>query len=210
VILAIEGPSAVGKTTWCRVHFPESRVPEAPQDIDAPNHRYAEPAAVADFWVNYNIEAWQTALRLERETGIAVCDSDPLHLYYSWALWKSGAIGPALFELELPLYRRALEQGRLGLADRVLTLDAPVAELKRRARADATRRRRQHETHLDLIPWMRAWFHTRERVLPGTVRAWTDDLPVRDLVSFAPLPHRYDAAIFDRIVEELGGRPTDI
>ena len=206
MILAIEGPSAVGKTTWCRAHFPECLVPEAPEDLDAPNHRRCEPAAVAGFWVNYNIEAWQTALRLERETGIAVCDSDPLHLYYSWALWKSGAIGAALFEIELGLYRRALEQGRLGFANLILMLDAPVAELRRRAQADATRLRRQHETHLDLIPWMRTWFHARERVLPGSVRQWTDDLRVVDLVTSPPLNRRYDPGVLDGMMEALRGQ----
>jgi hypothetical protein len=210
LILAIEGPSAVGKTTWCRAHFPENLVPEAPKDIDAPNHRHSEPAAVADFWVKHNIEAWQRALQLECETGIAVCDSDTLHLYYSWALWQSRAIGPELFEIELPLYRSALEQRRLGFADLVLTLNAPIVELRRRAQADATHRRRQHETHLALIPWMQGWFCARERVLPGTVHPWREDLPVRGLVNSEPVPQRYDPAILDRMMEELGRRPTGI
>ena len=204
MILAIEGPSAVGKTTWCRKHFPETFVPEAPEDIEAPNHRNCAPTAVAGFWVNHNIEAWQTALRLERETGIACCDSDPLHLYYSWALWKSGATGPALFEIELPLYRRAIEQGRLGFADFILTLDAPVAELRRRALADSTRRRRQHETLLGLSPWLRVWFRARERVLPGTVRQ------VHDVMNSAPSLQRYDAGVLDRLIAELGSEPIDL
>ena len=185
-------------------------VPEAPETIDAPNYKEPDAAAVAAFWVDHNTKAWQTALQFERETGIAVCDSDPLHLYYSWALWKSGAISSALFEIELPLYRRAVAQGQLGFADLVLTLDAPVAELRRRAQADATRRRRRHETHLTLIPWIQLWFRARERVLPGTVRQWTDGLRVRDLAAHSPPAHRYDPTVLDRIVDELCDPPIDL
>jgi hypothetical protein len=82
MIVAIEGPSAVGKTTWCRTHAPKF-VKEAPPDLDAPD-LFADPIDVANFWARFNSGLWQSALRIERQEGIAVCDSDPFHLYFSF------------------------------------------------------------------------------------------------------------------------------
>ncbi len=89
MIVAIEGPSAAGKTTWCRTHCANSWVQEAPYHIPAPD-LYADPAEVGRFWVKHNASNWQRALELEREHGVAVCDGDPFHLYFAWSLWKSG------------------------------------------------------------------------------------------------------------------------
>ena len=202
MIVAIEGPSAAGKTTWCRSHFPGACVAEAPADIVAPD-LYADPAEVARFWVNYAIQNWQLALAIEQEHGIAVCDGDPFHLYYAWALWKSGALAKTLFEIESELYRRAFEKRQVGFVDYVLWLEAPVKELRRRAQADTTRRRKRHEMHLALLPWMKAWFEERERILPRTLRALTDGLRV-DRLKTSGLSLRYDSALMDAMVGGLG------
>src|ERR1700683_1134349 len=37
MIVAIEGPSAAGKTTWCRTHSPEGFVEPAPENVDGPD-----------------------------------------------------------------------------------------------------------------------------------------------------------------------------
>jgi uridine kinase len=47
MIVAIEGPSAVGKTTWCRTQAPRF-VKEAPPGLDAPD-LFADPIDVANF-----------------------------------------------------------------------------------------------------------------------------------------------------------------
>jgi len=202
VIIAIEGPSAVGKTTWCRAHLPTGSADEVRDNIEAPD-LYADPAEVSRFWVNFNIERWQAALRIEEHRGLAICDGDPFHLYFSWSLWKAGLIPSRLFEMELPLYRRAIQDRRLGLADLVCWREAPLDELRRRAKSDPTRRRRRHETYLSLIPWMKVWFEMRERALPGTVRDWPDDLTAEQL-SVSPAPAvRYDVRAVDQWMESL-------
>jgi hypothetical protein len=180
MIVAIEGASAAGKTTWCRLHFPDQHVPETPENIFAPD-LFADPAAVGKFWVNHAIENWQNALALEIEHGIAVCDGDPFHLYYSWALWKSGAVTSDLFEIESILYRDALHQQQIGFVDYVLWLDVPIEELRRRARSDFTRRRKRHEMYLSIVPWMKSWFGVRESVLPGTVQLLREGLRPEEL-----------------------------
>jgi hypothetical protein len=201
MIVAIEGPSAAGKTTWCRSHFPDRHVPEIPENIAAPD-LFADPAEVGHFWVNHATANWQKALALEREHGIAVCDGDPFHLYYSWALWKTGTLARGLFGIESELYRTALQNQQIGFVDHVLWLDVPEEELRRRAMADRTRRRKRHEMYLAIVPWMKEWFEARESFTRGTVRELRDDLRVAEL---RPLPEssRYDARTLDHMFAQL-------
>ena len=202
MIVAIEGPSAAGKTTWCRSHCQAAFVEEASPDIAGPD-LYGDPIEVANFWVDFNVNQWQAALQLERQKGVAFCDGDPFHLYFSWSLWKAGALPRDLFDAELRLYRRALEQGRIGFADFVFWQEVPVEELRRRAKSDATHCRRRRELYLSLLPWMRAWFTEREETFPGTLRAWPDPFRVEELSGSRDVSRRYDTAALDRMIGAL-------
>ncbi len=204
MLVAIEGLSAAGKTTWCRSHFLHRYIQEAAENIAAPD-LFGDPAEVGQFWVNHAVANWRRALAMEREHGTAACDGDPFHLYYSWALWKSGALSKTLFEIESDLYRSAFEQQQIGFVDYVLWLEMPVGELRLRAQADTTRRRKRHEMYLALVPWMKAWFQEREQILPGSVRALTEGLQVEELSSDS-VPQRYDTALMDEMVGRLRQR----
>ena len=205
-ILAIEGPSAAGKTTWCRKHFPSGFVEAASETLQAPD-LFADPHEVAAFWVEHNIQRWQAALEVEKRDSVTICDSDPLKLYFSWALWKAGAQDRALFEIEAKLYRQAIEERRIGFTDCVIWLEAPIDELRRRAKADASRQRKRHELYLELIPWMNAWFAGRERVQPGCAREWSAAPRLDDLGNFFPHPRRYDPTLLDELLAVCGWRP---
>jgi hypothetical protein len=203
MIVALTGPSAVGKTTWRRANAPGGFVEQAPENMDAPD-LFDDPEEVARFWVEFNSRQWREALRIESEKGIAVCDGDPFTLYFSWSAWKAGAMDGALFAIDTRLYRSAFEEGRVGFADLVLSMDAPIEELRRRKQGDSTRRRRRHELYLSMIPFMKSWFASRERVLPGTVWSWSAGLGLRDLPAPFQSPRRYDLAAFDGMIEGLG------
>jgi hypothetical protein len=208
MIVVMEGPSAVGKTTWCRSHCPDILVEEASEDIQAPSLG-SDPAEVAEFWSHFNAELWQAGLEMERKHGIAVFDSDPFHLYFSWGLWKVDFMTRALFEKEAPLYWRAIELGRIGFADYIVWREAPLDELRRRAKADPTRGRRRHEVYLSLVPWMKSWFEAREKVLPGSVISWSPEFRLQDLGPSRVLPHRHDPSVLDRMIAALDQpRPT--
>lgn len=205
MIVVIEGPSGAGKTTWCRAHCPERLAENASENLDAPD-LYSDPLEVARFWIEFNGKQWQAALQIEKEKGMAVCDGDPFHLYFSWALWKAEVLARNLFDAELPLYRRAIEDGRIGFADLVLWREAPLEELRRRARSDPTRRRRRHELYLRMIPWMKAWFAAREQVLPGAVRPWSDPFRLEDLRSAPACARRCDPVALDQMTAALNER----
>jgi hypothetical protein len=125
MIVAIEGPSAAGKTTWCQRHVAAASViPEyaltgtEPDGTDLPIQ--------AEYWVTVNSHRWAQARHAESATGLAVCDSDPLKLHYSWCLSMIGAAPRARFEHELAVVRTAFAAGRLGLVDVVLISIPPL------------------------------------------------------------------------------------
>jgi hypothetical protein len=204
MIIAIEGPSAAGKTTWCRAHCPDGFVEAAPENLDAPD-LFADPREVASFWVEYNCGLWQKALDLEKKYGVAVCDGDPLHLYFSWSLWKMGALPSTLFELDSVLYRRAIERRQVGFADLILWKDAPAEELRRRAKGDQARKRKRIEIYLGMIPWMNAWYSARDYVLPDTMQSCSDDFSIESLEKSTVSSRRYDVEIMDSLLARLRG-----
>ena len=79
MIVAVEGPSAAGKTSWCRANAPDFVAEYTPVG----NRPDAEQPA--RFWTGVNSQRWSNAIELETATGTAICDSDPLKLHYSLA-----------------------------------------------------------------------------------------------------------------------------
>jgi hypothetical protein len=144
VIVVVEGPSAAGKTTWCLSHA-ERFVAEYVPTGDEPKGTHHETQA--DYWVSVNSRRWSQALELERRTGLAICDSDPLKLHYSWCLSMTGAAPRSRWEFELDVTRRAFEVRALGLADLVLIGTPPLERLLQQRAGDLTRRRRHFELH---------------------------------------------------------------
>jgi len=205
MIVVMEGPSAAGKTTWCGAHCPELLAENASENLNAPG-LYGDPCEVAHFWVEFNAKQWRAALQIEQEKGIAVCDGDPFHLYFAWSLWKTGALDRNLFDAELPLYRRVIDEGRIGFADLALWREAPLEELRHRAKSDSTRQRRRHELYLTMIPWMRAWFAAREQVLPRSVRDWSEQFRIEEVRGALTSSHRYDVEALDRMMQVLNDR----
>lgn len=95
VIVAVEGPSAAGKTTWCRQHASALVEEYAPTGVEPDGTDAADQAA---YWIRVNSGRWRTALDLEARSGTVICDSDPLKLRYSWCLSRIGAAPWSRFE----------------------------------------------------------------------------------------------------------------
>jgi hypothetical protein len=55
--------------------------------------------------------------------------------------------------------------------------------------------------HLALVPWMKAWFQERERLLPGTVRPLTG--LVLEELSTGSSSQRYATELMDEMVKRL-------
>lgn len=169
MIVAVEGPSAAGKTTWCARHGGDAIVPEYVPTGREPDD--ADPDAQADYWAEVNMGRWAAARSVECATGVAVCDSDPLKLHYSWCLARIGAGSVQRWESELHAARRAFEADRLGFADLVLVSIPDLETLRVRKAGDPTRSRRSFELHAQLREPLQEWYRAVERLEPGRVAA---------------------------------------
>ena len=204
MIVVAEGPSAAGKTTWCRTHTNEFVAEYTPTGAEPGVH---DPAA-AEFWLSVNCHRWAQAVELEGAVGAAVCDGDPLKLHYSWCLQRVGLASMTRFQQEVAGVRRAFAEERLGLADLILVSIPPPPQLRDRRNGDSTRRRRSFEVNVRLGPALQEWYQAVDDLEPGRVR-W--DLPP----SGVPGPllrvrgNRCDPRLIDALVEALpDGHPA--
>lgn len=176
MLVAVEGPSAVGKTTllglvpaervvgeeWEALGIPRGSGPAEPRGVDAQR-----------FWVDLNARRWGLLLDCERRHGEAYADTDPLKLYYNFALTSLGEMPREVFAEGWRWTLRAMEERRLGFVDRVVYLRASPSKLAERKAGDASRRRGGFELHVRLGSAMEAYYAALERLRPGTVR-WLD------------------------------------
>jgi hypothetical protein len=197
VIVTVEGPSAAGKTTWCRQHASETVVEEYEPTGSEPDG--SDLRAQAAYYVGVSTSRWRAAQELEARSRTAVCDGDPLKLHYSWCLAQIGAAPWSRFEQELALTRRAILSGGLGFADFVLISIPSAATLHAHYQADTSRRRHSFALHSRLGPPLRSWYQAVEALDPGRV-LW--ELPTNGLPSPAPepRPRRCDPGLLDQLV----------
>jgi hypothetical protein len=178
VIVAVEGPTASGKTTWCRSHHPGF----VPED-------------------EYGDTRWAAAIAHEQERGLAVCDTDPLKLHYQFGLYRLGAIDRLAWRREAARVRRSIARERLGFADLVLVADVDEDELRRRHDTDATRQRHRFDLHMRLRRPLLQWYEALDALEPGHVRfGFPDELPAAE-----QRRNRCSVELFDLLVAAVGG-----
>jgi hypothetical protein len=172
MIIVIEGPSAVGKTSllhtfpssqvvgeeWEALGIPRGSGPENPQSKEAQT-----------FWISLQIRRWQKLLEIEASSGNTYADTDPVKLYYNFALARSGHMEREIFEEGFAQTEQAFAQGLLGFADHVIVLSAPPDVLRQRKNGDSTRRRSNFGLHARLGSLIEEYYTVIEHLRPGTV-----------------------------------------
>ena len=202
MIVVVEGISASGKTTWCRNHANGHVVAET-----FPSDRHDQPAegrATAEYWTDWNKNRWKDALSVERATGCAVCDTDPLKLHYAWGLSQIGEGSETQWRFQLEATRNAMRDQQLGFADLYLVkeIEPSIASIQRDR--DRTRTRSRFDVHLRLQMPLVAWYRTLQTVLGGRV-LW--DLPSKlPIGEIADNAFRYDLSKFDSFIASLPRR----
>lgn len=200
MIVVVEGPSAAGKTTRCTRHVGRF-VPEYSPTGGEPDGE--DRLAQADYWVQINCGRWREALRVEQESGTAVCDSVPLKLHYSWCLARSGVEPRERFDQELVRVRQAFQRAELGLPD-VALISVPVPGiLKRHRDGDATRSRRHFELHRRLAEPVREWYAAMRQLDPARVLWGLPEMGLAGLPLLAPRPGRSDPDLLDGLIRLL-------
>ena len=214
MLVTVEGPSAVGKTTLLRrATSVQNVVDEEWEAVGIPRGSGpAEPLALEAqrFWIDLNARRWELLLDVERRCGRAYADTDPLKLHYNFALTEVGELPRRVFEEGWRLSREAFRQRRLGFVDRVVYLKASTATLAERKAADGFRTRRNFGLHQRLGEAMEGYYAALEGLRPGTV-CWFDAegevsrhaaLP-EALSHGAPRRDRYDVALMEEFKAEL-------
>jgi len=164
-ILCIEGPSAVGKTTVCRVLEDEHgfvRIAEV-------NEHFVRGPHEPPFWYfERQVERWRMAQTISSAGGIALLDGDALQpLWYNWIFSQDAAQS---MPDTLAFYRTQIEHGSLGLPDRYFVLMSSEDALRARKAADASRSRRNFDRHLQLVAPQLAYFRAVQDTAPDRVR----------------------------------------
>lgn len=209
VIIAVEGPSAAGKTTWCRTQLGGESAAE--RFVAEYQPTGFEPDGTdldlqASYWTTVNSKRWSQAEDLEARTGIALCDSDPLKLHYSWCLAAVGAAPRERFEYELAAVETAFAHLELGFADlTVISIPSPGQLLLQRE-GDPSRRRRHFELHAALAEPLTHWYSAVNRVDPGRV-VWR--FPTQLDLSRCPPTRsdRSDPGLLRAVINELPPLP---
>ena len=178
MILAVEGATASGKTTWCRQHYP-GFVPEQ----------------------EHGDVRWAAAIAHEQERGVSVCDTDPLKLHYQFGLYRLGAVDRGAWRREAARVRRRVAREQLGFVDLVLVADADEPELRRRRDADPARERQRFDLHVRLRAPLLQWYEALEQLDPGRVVV---GLPA-ELPTPEPRVNRYSVELLDALIAAVGG-----
>ncbi|HEX8561291.1 MAG TPA: hypothetical protein VF668_24580 [Pyrinomonadaceae bacterium] len=158
LVVCLEGPSAVGKTTLAAALARECGAVVVPE-LDASGA--PPPGHSAAWFVERHAAQWRRARELAAGAPFAVLDGDPFKgLWYNWVYSGEGWDG---VEAVAPLYRAQVEARSLAFPDLYAVLTAPEKELRRRRDGDASRSRRNFEKHLLLAgPLLRYFDELRE------------------------------------------------
>ncbi len=165
MIICLEGPSAVGKTTTCSALAKQSNIYVVPEV----NALFVRPAeASPDWYLERQAERWEMAQKQSAAHRLAVLDGDVFQpLWYNWAY---DFVGWQDLEALSEFFRPLIEAGTSGFPDYYFRLSVNEGELRRRKEADQTRTRRNFDVHLKLIQAQARYFDVLSRLAPGMVR----------------------------------------
>ena len=164
MIVCLEGPSAVGKTTLLAALARERGAATVPElDAGAP----PPVGSSAEWFAERSAERWRRAVDLASDAPFVVLDGDPLKgLWYNRVFADEGWEG---VDVVAPLYRARIGAGTLAFPDLYVVLGATGAQLRARRAADPTRARRSFEKHLRLVEPLRRYFGALREADPPRV-----------------------------------------
>lgn len=204
MIICLEGPSAVGKTTTCAALAEQVGAFVVPEV----NALFARPVEASPNWyLECQAARWEIAQRQQEQHGLAVLDGDLFQpLWYNWAFASAGYQD---LEALSRFFRPLIEAGLIGFPDYYFCLMTSENELRRRRDADETRTRRSFDAHLKLVQVQPRYFGAMSRLAPGMVHFVEAESAETNLRSIsgklaAPISNSVDAlSLFDHLIEWL-------
>jgi hypothetical protein len=157
----------------------------------------------ARYWTEVNTARWSQALDLEDRVPVAICDTDPMKLHYSWCLARVGAAPASRFAHELACVREAMSDKQLGFADLVLVKVPDEKNLRLQKEGDPTRSRRSFKLHATLREPLIEWYQCLNRLQPGQVVWELPEVGVGSISGTETCADRYDLRLLDSLIREL-------
>ena len=163
MILCLEGPSAVGKSTTALSLAEEiggAVIPEA-------NKLYERPISVEPNWyLQRQVERWAMASKYWAQGKIPILDGDPFQpLWYNWVYAKEGTWQSLDFLSSF--YEPLVTAGTIRFPDRYFVLDVELETLSIRKVNDSNNKRSRFLKHLDFIEPQKRYFSEMNRLSPG-------------------------------------------
>jgi thymidylate kinase len=198
MIICLEGPSAVGKTTTCSAIAEQMGAYIVPEV----NAIFERPADASPNWyLECQVARWEIAQRQQEQHGFAVLDGDLFQpLWYNWAYdfvnWQN-------LDALSQFFRPLIQAGSLDFPDYYFCLFTNEDELKRRKEADQTRTRRNFESHLRLAQVQSRYFSALSRLASSMVHqieAVSVEENIRSIEAKIAMPlvtPRNDLSLFD-------------
>ncbi len=166
MIICLEGPSAVGKTTTCAALVAQKSAYVVPEV----NALFERPAnASPDWYLERQVERWKIAHTHSGDDRLVVLDGDVFQPF--WYNWSFGFAEYQPLEVLSAFYRRRIEAGVIGFPNLYIHLFVDENELRLRKEADETRTRCGFDSHLRLLQTQPRYFEMLSRLMPSRVHS---------------------------------------
>ena len=206
VLICLEGPSAVGKTTTCKAlaeRYNAYIVPEV-------NQLFERPAPEPTYWyLERQVERWMLAQEKLETHELVVLDGDTFQpLWYNWSFnfvdWQP-------LSVLRDFYRQHIVAQTLGFPDGYILLNTNESELLQRKENDPTRTRSGFTKNLLVIEPQQRYFQAMDRRIPGFVHlieATNVEKNVKNIIQALPSlskppEYPYCLTFFDDLIEWL-------
>lgn len=165
MILCLEGPSAVGKSTLALSIAEEidgAVIPEV-------NKLFERPFPVEPEWyLQRQVARWALASKYWTQGKAPILDGDPFQpLWYNWVYAKEG-IWQSLDFLS-SFYEPLITAGKIRFPDQYFVLNVELKTLSSRQANDPNNKRSRFLKHLDFIEPQKRYFNEMNRLSPGKV-----------------------------------------
>jgi len=166
MLICIEGPSAVGKTSTCKLLEKNNDAFIVKETIFKPLEGISKKEQTL-YYLQKEVDRWNLAQEKLRTYSLVILDSDPLKpLWFNWAF--SFINCPPLIELDR-FFRDAIISEKIGFPDKFIILTASEQELHRRKSEDKNRRRPEFERLFCINQPRIRYYEFLNTLIPGIV-----------------------------------------
>lgn len=170
-IVCLEGTSAVGKSTTCKVfaEINNAYVVEETHFLFGPTNLTG--IELVNWHLECQIKRWQIALEKSREYEFVLLDGDIFKLWYDWVY----GYDEKMFEYESNYFRQKIISNEISFPHCYVVLWSDEAELRKRKESDKTRRRGGFEKHLKLVEPQIKYFNALNACVPDYVGIYNSE-----------------------------------